>query len=107
MSDQSQQTSGASLFQIPTGNKQTRRGGGNDFEPAAAYINLDLPSKQTESGVKRVGSIRLYASDADHMALINFMSESEDNANKVLSKLQAGFHKVVEKNGEAFDLSSM
>lgn len=79
------------------------------FEKAAAWLNLYLPSKTAESGVRKLGAIGLKASNAHEAQLIEWLTEGDEERRKkklayVMNNLIVDFRVVDQSGASGFDL---
>lgn len=73
-----------------------------NFEPAIAFLNLYLPSKDGQR--VKLGAIPLKASKEREAALVEALKASPDLVAAIISKLEIDFQMVTTGEGNHFDL---
>lgn len=73
-----------------------------NFEPAIAFLNLYLPSKDGQR--VKLGAIPLKASKEREAALVEALKASPDLVAAIISKLEIDFQLVTSGAGNHFDL---
>lgn len=81
------------------GNNNNARG---NFEPAVAFLNLYLPSKDGQR--VKLGAIPLKASKEREAALVEALKTTPELVAAIISKLEIDFQLVTSGEGNHFDL---
>ncbi len=85
--------------QAATNNAPAARG---NFEPAVAFLNLYLPSRDGQR--VKLGAIPLRSSKEREAALVEALKGNPDLCAAIISKLEIDFQLVTKGEGNHFDL---